>query len=479
MEARMNGISSTTSGVTELLRLTAVELFEVYRSHRASPVEVTHALLDLAESTQSTLNTLVVIDREGAVHSARESERRWQRDEPLSALDGVPISLKDNIHVEGMPTRFGSEAIVPAQTAGPDSPAAARLREAGAILFGKTAMPDHAHKMVTNSPLTGVTRNPWSLKHSPGGSSGGATAAVCAGLGPIAIGTDGAGSIRIPAAWTGTYGFKPSLGRVPHHPRGAYASLSHVGPICRNVTDAAHALTILSRPDSRDWYSLPYANINYEGLLTSDLRGVRVAFSPRLGLDSVAIDAQIAQAVERAAKVFESLGAAVERVDPPAMQECIDTTAVLFLCFSARLGRELGKRAELLDPSLLALIELGNRVTPQSIADASIRRGEIGSLLNGFFERFDLVLAPVTEFGPPAIDEIASRLDLKPMLTQWCNLTGLPAASIWCGNSSDGFPIGLQIIGKRWADAEVLRASYAYEQARGDSPAWEALPWAR
>jgi aspartyl-tRNA(Asn)/glutamyl-tRNA(Gln) amidotransferase subunit A len=473
----MNAISSADS-VADLLRLGAVELAETFRSRQASPLEIAKAVLQIAESTQSTLNCFAALDREGALRSAQESEQRWARGLPLSALDGVPVSLKDNIYVAGLPTRYGSIAIAPSQTLGPESPAAARLREAGAILFGKTTTPDHAHKMVTNSPLTGVTRNPWSLEHSPGGSSGGAAAAVAAGIAPIAIGTDGAGSIRIPAAWTGTYGFKPSMGRVPHHPRGAYASFSHVGPICRTVVDAARAMTVLSRPDSRDWYSLPHAAIDYEAALTSDLRGVRVAYSPQLALESVTIDEQIARAVERAVAVFESLGAVVERVDPPAMQECIDVAATLFLSLSARLGRELGDRAGLLDPSLLALVEMGNRLTPLSIVDATVRRGELGTVLNGFFDRYDLVLSPVTQFGPPALDEIDARSDLRPMLTQWCNLLGLPAASVCCGISAEKLPIGLQIVGGRWADGAVLRASYAYEQARGELYPRQAHPWA-
>jgi aspartyl-tRNA(Asn)/glutamyl-tRNA(Gln) amidotransferase subunit A len=474
----MNALSSV-GDASGLLQLSAVELVEAFRSRTASPVEAVEAVLQAAESSQSTLNCFAALDREGALRSARLSEQRWSRGAPLSGLDGVPISLKDNIYVEGMPTRYGSLAIPQSKMMGPDSPAAARLREAGAVLFGKTTTPDHAHKLVTNSPLTGVTRNPWSTQHSPGGSSGGAVASVAAGIGPIAIGTDGAGSIRIPAAWTATYGLKPSMGRVPHHPRGAYASFSHVGPICRHVADAARAMTVLSRPDSRDWYSLPYTAIDYETALTSDLRGVRVAFSPRLGLESVAIDAEIAQAVEGAVAVFEALGAVVERVDPPAMQECIDVVATLFLSLSARLGRELGDRAALLDPSLLALVKMGNRLTPLSIVDASVRRGELGTLLNEFFDRYDLVLAPVTQFGPPAIDEIAARSDLRPMLTQWCNLLGLPAASVCCGISTQRLPIGLQIVGGRWADGEVLRASYAYEQARGELYPRQVQPWAR
>lgn len=452
----------------EPLQLDAVELARAFKARKLSPVEVTTAVLDAVDASQSTLNAFVAVDRKGALVAARESEQRWLCGNERGTLDGIPVSVKDNIYVQGLPTRFGSKAIPEDQTRGVDSPSVARLREQGAVVFGKTSTPEYAHKMVTDSPLTGITRNPWNLAHSPGGSSGGAAAAVSAGIGPIAICTDGAGSIRIPAAWTGTYGLKTSFGRVPHHPRGAFPSLSHVGPICRTVTDAARVLPVLSKPDSRDWSSLPPAPNEYEFTLGRSMRGVRVAFSPRLGLDSVSIDAQIARAIESAARAFESLGAVVELADPPGMQECIDVAGTYFLSYSARLARNLGERATLLDPSLAALAELGAQLPPQSMVDAEVKRGELGTQINQFFERFDLVLAPATHLNPPALAQVDSIADLRPILTQWCNVTGLPAASICCGMTDDGLPIGLQIVGRRWAEGDVLQASYAYEQARGE-----------
>ena len=458
-----------------LARLSAIDLADAYKLQRTSPVEVTRAILDAARAAQESLNCFVEVDEQGALRAAHLSEQRWRSGTPLSALDGVPISVKDNLDVQGMRTRYGSLTTEGAPIAERDSPAAARLRDGGAILFAKTTTPEYAHKMVTNSPLTGVTRNPWNLRHSPGGSSGGAAAAVCAGIAPVAIGTDGAGSIRIPAAWTGTFGFKPSLGRVPHHPRGAFAWFSHVGPICRTVSDAARVMTLISKPDARDWYSLPFEDMSYEAALTRRLQGVRIAFSPALGLAGVPIEADIASALEGAVQVFESLGATVELIDPPLMQECIDTVATLFLSLSARLVEQTGTAG--LDPSLIALAELGRSLAPQAIVDATVRRGELGSRLNEFFERFDLVLAPVTQFDAPALADIAARADLRPMLTQWCNLLGYPAASVPCGFSASDLPIGLQVIGKRWADVDVLRSCYAYEQARGPICRPGAHPW--
>src|SRR5262245_50845979 len=338
-----------------LLELTAVELVDGFRSRRISPVEVTQVVLRAAESAQSTVNAFVTLDHEGALVAARAAERRWLHGAELGPLDGVPISIKDNIYVKGMPTRYGSAAVIPWRADDADSPAAARLREAGAVIFGKTTTPDFAHKMVTDSPLTGVTRNPWSLAHTPGGSSGGADAAVAAALGPAAIGTDGAGSIRIPASWTGTYGFKPSLGRVPHHPRGAFGSYSHVGPITGTVADAARIMTVLSRPDARDWYSLPYEPCDYESALAQEVRGLRAAFSPRLGRSSLAVDPEISEAISRAATVFADLGVTVEVSDPPGVEECSEVSDIHFSACAARLVAQLGSQASVLDPSLLAL----------------------------------------------------------------------------------------------------------------------------
>lgn len=458
-----------------LVRLSALDLVEAYRTRRTSPVEAMHAVLRAASIAQKTLNCFVEIDEPGALRAAELSEQRWRAGAPLSALDGVPVSFKDNLDVQGIRTRYGSLTTESDPAAERDCPAAARLREGGLILFAKTTTPEFAHKMVTNSPLTGVTRNPWNVEHSPGGSSGGAAAAVCAGVAPIAIGTDGAGSIRIPAAWTGTFGFKPSLGRVPHHPRGAFAWFSHVGPLCRSVGDAARVMTLISKPDARDWYSLPFDDVNYEAALTRRLQGVRIALSPTLGLSGLQIDADITSAVSRAARVFESLGATVETVDPPFMQECVDIVGTLFLSLAARLIAQIGIAR--VDRSLITLAELGRSLTPQAIVDATVRRGELGAHLNEFFERFDLVLAPVTQFDAPALGDIASRSDLRPMLTQWCNLLGFPAASVCCGFSAHDLPIGLQVIGKRFADADVLRACYAYEQERGSICRSDAHPW--
>lgn len=449
----------------EILRLTAAELANHYRSRQLSPVEVMTATLRAAEDSQATLNAFVLLDPATALAAARRSEERWRAGTPLSSLDGVPVSVKDNIYAEGAPTRFGSLAIAPADTIGPDSPSVARLREAGALIFGKTTLSDFAHKIVTDSPLTGVTRNPRNLDHTPGGSSGGAAAAVAANLGPIALGTDGGGSIRVPASWTGTFGMKPSMGRVPHHPRGAFAPFSHVGPITRTVLDAARAMTFLSRPDSRDWYALPPDDVDYEASLRRGVAGRRIALSPTLGLPDILIDPQTAAAVERAARTFEELGAHVELADPPGLSECMDVTGVFWLSLSDRLARTLGEGAARLDGSVLTLVEMSRSLPANAFLDAFLRRGELAVPINAFFARYDLLLAPVIQSTAPRLADLDPLNPPRPPLTAWCNLFGIPAASVPCGSSSNGLPIGLQIVAGPWADEAVMSASYAYEQA--------------
>ncbi|MDI4236505.1 amidase family protein [Bradyrhizobium sp. Arg237L] len=322
------------------------------------------------------------------------------------------------------------------------------------------------HKIVTDSPLTGITRNPWNPAHSPGGSSGGAAAAVASGIAPLAVGTDGGGSIRVPAAWSGIYGLKPSFGRVPHHPRGAYPTVSHIGPMTRSVRDAALMLNVMARPDPHDWYALPYDGADYAADLARGVEGSRVAVSDNLGMD-IDVEPEIAAAVRIAFKTLESLGARIEADHPTEIAACADVHRVHWCSFSARLGRKLGERTSRLDPSMQALVRIGEGLPAQAFVDAVVARGELGSRINTFFERYDLLVAPVINISAPEIARLDPHHPPFPTLTSWANQTGLPAASVPCGLTSAGLPIGVQIVGGPRADARVLQASYALEQALG------------
>src|SRR5579871_4839927 len=279
----------------DLALWSATELVDAYRRKAVSPVEATTAALARIERLDGQLNAFCVVERDGALGAARAAEARWQRGAPVGLVDGVPATVKDVLLTKGWPTLRGSRTADPQQAWTEDSPAVARLREHGAVLLGKTTTPEFGWKAIGDSPLTGITRNPWNLERTPGGSSAGAAAATAVGMGALAIGTDGAGSIRIPSAFTGLFGLKPTFGRVPAYPPSAFGTVSHVGPMTRTVADGALMLTVLAGPDWRDSWALPPDERDYRVGLDDGVRGLRIGFSPDLGY--VKVEPEIAQAV--------------------------------------------------------------------------------------------------------------------------------------------------------------------------------------
>jgi aspartyl-tRNA(Asn)/glutamyl-tRNA(Gln) amidotransferase subunit A len=453
-----------------LWAFSAAQLVDGFRLKAISPVEVAKAVLARMEALNPSLNAYCWVDRETALEQAQASERRWHAGRELSLLDGVPVSIKDNIQVGGMPTLYGSLAVERETAWQPDGPAPARLREAGAVMLGKTAMPEFAHKIVTDSPLTGVTRNPWDLKRSPGGSSGGAAAAVAAGLGPLALGTDGGGSIRVPCAWSGIFGLKPTFGRVPHYPRGPFGPLSHVGPMTRTVRDAAAMMQVICRPDVRDWHALPADNTDYVSGLDAGVKGMRIAFSSQLGLEDVSVEPEIISAIEAAVEVYRRLGATLVPADPPAVAQCNAVHGTMWASYCARVVRSYPGKRQTFDPSLLALADAGEGLPRDAFLEATIGRIELGRTMGEFFAGYDLLLCPVYPTVAPKVTPDPHAPALLPRFTNWCNQTGVPAASVVAGLSTDGLPIGIQLVGRRFADADVLRASFAFEQAHGSCP---------
>src|SRR5437763_11813053 len=299
----------------DLAFVSATRLVELYRRKELSPVEVTAETLRRLERYEAAVNAFVLYDPDTAMAMARASEARWQKGEPQGLLDGVPVAIKDTQLTRGWPRRVGSKTIDPDQPWLEDAPSTARLRAQGAVFFGKTTTPEFGWKPTTDSPLTGVTRNPWNLERTPGGSSGGSAVAVLAGICPVAVGTDAGGSIRIPAAFSGVFGLKPTFGKVAVYPPSAFGDVSHAGPMSRTVDDAALMLDAMKGWDSRDWYSLPDDGIAYrDRVREGSLKGKRVALSPTLGYREPA--PAVLDAVERAGRVFADLGATVESADP-------------------------------------------------------------------------------------------------------------------------------------------------------------------
>jgi aspartyl-tRNA(Asn)/glutamyl-tRNA(Gln) amidotransferase subunit A len=449
----------------DIALLSATNLLQAYRSKQLSPVEATRAALERIERYNSTLNAYCLVDAENAMALARAAEGRWHRGEPKGLLDGVPTSIKDVVLTKGWPTLRGSRAVTGDQPWDEDAPAVARLRAHGAVLLGKTTTPEFGWKGITDSPLTGVTRNPWNPALTPGGSSGGAAAAIATGMGALAIGTDGGGSIRIPAGFTGVYGIKPSFGRVPAAPLSPFGTVSHVGPLTRTVADAALMLTVIAEPDARDWHALPYDARDYRIGIDGGVKGLRIAFSTNLGY--VSVDAEVAAIVSNAVNAFADMGAQVEALDP-GFENPLDTFTKLWFAGAANLTRPFdAEQSAMLDPGLAEIAAEGAAISLMDYLAAVNRRGALGQLMNLFHERYDLLLTPTLPIpaftaGQETPTQNGRWMDWTPF-TYPFNLTQQPAASIPCGLTQSGLPVGLQIVGPRYDDALVLRASYAFE----------------
>jgi aspartyl-tRNA(Asn)/glutamyl-tRNA(Gln) amidotransferase subunit A len=455
------------AGDQDIAYASAISLLDLYRKRALSPVEATRTLLDRLDTLQPDINAFCIVDRDGAVAAARESERRWQRGEPNGRLDGVPVTIKDLMLMRGFPTLRGSRLVDPGQDWSEDAPAVARLREAGAVILGKTTTPEFGWKALGDSPLTGITRNPWDLARTPGGSSAGAAAACAAGIGPLHLGSDGAGSIRIPAAFTGIFGLKPSFGRVPAYPLSAMGLLAHLGPMARTVADAAQMLTVLSAPDYRDPYALPPEDTDWRDGIEGGVRGWRVAYSPTLGCAEV--DPEIAAAVAEAARQFEALGAIVDEVDAifPSPREALFT---LWAAGAAKLLDDYpANQRTLVDPGLVTTAAEGARISTVDYLGADLVRTALGQEMAAFHQKYDLLLTPMMPIpalpvGQDLNDPANERhwIDWSPFSYPF-NMTRQPAASIPCGLTRAGLPIGLQIVGPLYADARVLRAARAFE----------------
>lgn len=456
----------------------ATHMAAAIRKRELSPLEVVDAVLERIERVNPILNAFVVVLAERARFAARQATESIIKGEPLGLLHGVPILIKDSIPVRGVQTTYGSKAFahfIPDNTA----VAAERLLFAGGILMGKTTLSELGHKGVTESLLCGTTNNPWKLTHTVGGSSGGAAAAIAAGLGQLAQGIDGAGSLRIPASCCGVVGFKPSFGRVPTYGVSTgYSGLVHVGPITRTVADAAFMLTALAGPDDRDPYSFGEKEINFlQALEGASIRGVRVAYSRDLKMGPV--DPQVIALTDTAAQVFaEHLGAIVEEVSPevPNPEEAMMTIYDLEDVTAIIDGLLPNIAHEEIDPSLLEALERAQKLTAiEYYRAANLFRSQYYRKMIEFFGDYELLITPTITTPPfphpgrfPGPSSVAgepiNRL-LGWLLTYPFNITGQPAISVPCGFSSDGLPIGLQIVGRRHADISVLRAAAAYEQA--------------
>ncbi|SIT39071.1 Amidase [Paraburkholderia piptadeniae] len=452
------------------MKLTLQPMTQMFSTLDLSPVEVCIDVLDRIDRHNGKINAFTETLREGALAAANASEARWKAGLPLSRIDGVPCTVKDLLLSTRWAAKYGSLMFGSESVAAFDAPVVARLKEAGAVIVGVTTSPEMGWKAVTDSPRFGVTRNPWDLSRTPGGSSGGASAAAATDLGVLHVGTDGGGSIRIPASFCGIVGHKPSFGRVPAYPISPFGTVAHVGPMARSVYDAAAMLSVIARPDSRDWYSLQYDGAPYEERLSVELKGRRIAYSATLG--RIDVDPEVRKAFFVAVNAFKDLGADLIEIDPP-IGDCQTIFHAHWFAGAAFRLRDLApdQRGKV-DPGLLQVAEQGGRYSLKDFQAAAQARAELGARMRVFHEQYDLLLTPTTAMPAFAAGQEVPNPEKGGRWTDWAgfsypfNLTQQPACSVPCGFTKAGLPIGLQIVGSNFADLAVLQAAHAYEQTQ-------------
>ncbi|HUG36175.1 MAG TPA: amidase [Candidatus Limnocylindrales bacterium] len=459
---------------TDLCFTPATELAALIRARALSPVELTRAVLERIERLNPKLNAFCTLTADAALAAASTAEAAVMKGGTLGPIHGLPFSIKDLALTRGVRTMGGS-AIFAARVPDADAPYVGRLRDAGGVFLGKTTTPEFGWKGLGDSPVTGITRNPWNTEMTTGGSSAGAGAAAAAGLGPLHQGSDGAGSIRIPAAFCGVFGLKPSYGRVPQWPVSNNDFTTHVGPMTRTVADAALMLSVMAGPDERDRTSLEGAPADYVGQLPRGVKGLRVAFSPDMG--GLRVDPEVATLVSRAARVFEELGATVEEVKPGFADTHEMIRCVWSAHEAANYGQYLAEWRDRMDPGLVACIEDGYRYSMADYVQMKGRKLAFWDSVRPLFETYSLLLTPSLSVAAFPVGRLNPE-HWPQHVWDWIpwasfsypfNFTGQPAASVPAGFTPSGLPVGLQIVGRRFADLTVLQASAAFESAR---------PWA-
>lgn len=451
----------------ELCRLGVAELGAGFAAGKFTALEVTQATLARAEVVQEQYNAFSLIAADAALAMAKESTARWRSGAPLSAIDGAPTTIKDIVWVKDWAVRYGSRT-TSSEPCVQDAPSVKRLRAAGAIFIGLTTTPEFGWKAITESPLTGVTRNPWNPQTTPGGSSGGAVVAAAAGAGVLHIGTDGGGSIRIPSSFTGVFGLKPTFGRVAAYPPSGFGTLAHIGPIARSADDAAAMLNAMAGRDPDDWNQgigeLPPLTLS-DGVL----KGARIGLwtNPAYGT----VDTEVAAAIAKAARSLEALGAHIEPVELPG-EDLTETFRIHWYAGAAnRFGAVPKDLVRLCDPGFVEVARNGASIPASALVAAQLRRTAFGAAMEKLLAKLDFIVSPATAIPAFAVPpEVPSNVALDRSLYSSSfafpiNLSQQPACSTPCGLTAAGLPIGLQFVAARGADAKVLSAARDFERA--------------
>jgi aspartyl-tRNA(Asn)/glutamyl-tRNA(Gln) amidotransferase subunit A len=446
--------------------MSAREMARRIARREVSSVEVTRRALDKAAATQASINAFNHIMPEAALEAARAADAATMRGDGLGPLHGIPYSAKDLIAVKGAPMTFGSRTMA-TNVAVADAPVVERMNAAGAILIGKTTTSEFGCKAVGDNPLNGITRNPWNMGKTPGGSSAGAGASVAAGVTPLALGTDGGGSIRIPCCLTGLAGLKAQFGRIPLWPHSAAPSVAHVGPMTRDIRDAALMFMSIAGFDERDPATVAGPVPDLVAACDAGVKGLRIAYSRTLGYAQP--DPDVAAIIDAAAKTFESLGAIIEPVETVFATDPVDVwSAEFYASIGTRLAPMLEKQRDLLDPAVVSILETATRLDLRTYYTKVFERYALRERMRGFFARYDLLLSPTLAIA--SLDVGKNVPDSRPDrdLVSWVyytypfNLTGQPSATVRAGFSG-GMPVGLQLTGRSHDEVSVVRAAAAFE----------------
>lgn len=453
---------------TDPALFSAEDMLAAFARRRLTPVDVLQAVTERVARLNPQLNAFAVMNP-GALQAAGESAARWRAGRPIGILDGVPCTVKDLVDLAGFPTRRGSRTTSP-EPAADDAPMVAGLKAAGAVILGKTTTTEFGWKSPGDCPLHGITRNPWNPAHTTGGSSSGAGAAAAAGFGPLHIGTDAGGSVRIPAAWCGLVGLKPTYGRIPQWPASAFASVSCAGPMTRTVRDAALMLSAMARYDLRDPFCLPDEPCDWLDGIDAGVAGLSVGVLSKPGFDAP-VDADGIAAVERAAQLLADAGADVEAAEA----DLPDTSLAFTRAWAAALARVVAglpsQLAGLLDPGIREVAAAMGGMSAVEFMDAEALRATTGHVMARLHQRFDLVLCPTVPAGPPLADA-PTQDPVRALTTAWApwtftfNLSRQPAITVPMGRRADGLPNAVQIAAAQFRDDLVLRAARAIELAQ-------------
>jgi len=469
---------------TEIYKLSALELSEAYKNKTLSPVEATYSVLERIKNIDEKLNAYVFIDENLAISQAKESEIRWNKGNQKSNIDGVPTAIKDLLLTKGWPTLRGSKTVNKNLEWKDDAPVTARLKESGAVLIGKTTTPEFGHKGTTQSPLTGITRNPWNIELTSGGSSGGSSSSVSSGMGSLAIGTDGGGSVRIPCSFTGLFGIKPTFGKVPAWPLSPFGTIANVGPMTRTVHDGALLFSVISQPDWRDWNANTIMESNFIDKLGDGIKEKKIAYCPDFGMSHVikpySIEKDVEKTTKSTAELLESLGANVEQIEINWPSDPKTAFHVLWTSGAAFLAQNFSDDEKaLLDPKFREFCEEGAEHSLFDRLKAESSRGANGGMINELFQNYDLLVGPTMPTKAFKAEEQVPEgwgndvFDWTPF-TYPFNMTCHPAATVNCG-FSEGLPIGFQIIAKKDADLDAFVCAAAIEKSLDLTNHWPEI----